>query len=327
MSFAHQTRVGVLRGGPSPEYEVSLNTGKNILANLPDGYEPIDILISRDGLWHERGLAKNPSNILKRLDVVVNGLHGKYGEDGEVQRLLDDFKVPYTGSLAMPSAIAMNKILTKRIYKNHSLKTPYSVHIPFENLSRQAIKDVYHSTTAPFVVKPSSAGSSIGVYIVQTLPELEEAVIAASQHSSAVLIEEFISGKEATCGVIEGFRDQNHYSLLPIEIRHKSNFFDYNSKYSSPSNGGAEEICPGNFSPDETKMIQEMAVDAHKYLGLRHYSRSDFIVHPKRGVYILETNTLPGLTETSLIPKSLKAIGSNIKEFLAHLLAKTLNKK
>lgn len=327
MSFTHQTRIGVLRGGPSPEYEVSLNTGKTILSNLPEHVEPVDIFISRDGLWHEKGVTKSPGNILRRVDAVLNGLHGAYGEDGEVQKILDSFKVPYSGSLAMPSAVAMNKMLSKKIYQNHGLKTPHSVHIALENLSRQSIKDAFYGTLSPFVVKPVCAGSSIGVYIVSTLPELEEAVIAASQYSPGVLIEEFIAGKEATCGVIDDFRGVNHYSLLPIEIRHKSNFFDYNSKYgTSATGGGAEEICPGNFSPSEAKMIQEMAVAAHRALGLRHYSRSDFLVHPKRGIYILETNTLPSLTETSLIPKALKAVGSNIKEFISHLLHKTLTK-
>lgn len=324
MSFAHKTRVGVLRGGPSPEYEVSLNTGNAILANLEDQYEPIDILISKTGAWHERGVERSPENILSRVDVVVNGLHGTYGEDGTVQRILDAFRIPYTGSGAIASAIAMNKIAAKKVYTNYSLKTPFSVNIPFENLSRSAIKEVYNSMLMPFVVKPSGAGSSIGVYIVNSLPELEEAVIAASQYSPAVIIEEFIAGKEATCGVIDGFRGQEYYSLLPIEIKHKSDFFDYNSKY---SDNGAEEICPGNFSPKETETIRQMTIDAHKSLGLRHYSRSDFIIHPKRGIFILETNTLPGLTEKSLIPKSLAAVGSNIKEFLSHLLAKTLGKK
>lgn len=324
MPFSHQTRIGVLRGGPSPEYEVSLNTGKTILNNLPEEFEPVDIFISREGLWHEKGVTKSPGNILRRVDAVLNGLHGAYGEDGTVQKVLDSFQIPYSGSLAMPSRLAMNKMLAKKIYQKYGLKTPHSIHIPFENLSRSAIHDAFHHTLAPFVVKPSSAGSSIGVYIVSTLPELEEAVIAAAQHSPGVLIEEYIPGKEATCGVIDDFRDTSHYSLLPIEIRHRSNFFDYNSKYSKD---GAEEICPGNFSESEAKLIQEMAVNAHRALGLRHYSRSDFIVHPKRGIYILETNTLPGLTETSSIPKSLAAVGSNIKEFISHLLHKTLNKK
>lgn len=321
MSFAHKTRVGVLRGGPSPEYSVSLKTGGTVLANMPEEYEPLDILISKNGEWYIGGLQKNPYDILKTVDVVFNGLHGAYGEDGEVQKLLDNFGVPYTGSGALASSITMNKILSKEVYKNNILKTSAFVTIPFENLSRNAIKEAYENMMRPFVVKPCSAGSSIGVYFASSLEELEEAVVAASLHSPAVLIEEYIEGKEATCGVIEGFRDQEHYPLMPIEIRHGKNLFDYNSKYSE---NGAEEICPGNFSQKESKEIEEMAIRAHKSLGLRHYSRSDFIVHPKRGIFILETNSLPGLTPNSLIPKALNAVGSNIKEFLAHILHQTL---
>jgi D-alanine-D-alanine ligase len=323
MPFSHKTRVGVLRGGPSPEYEVSLRTGGNILANLPEEYEPMDIFISREGAWHEKGLEKNPESILRRVDMIINGLHGKYGEDGEVQKLLDHFGVPYTGSGALASALAMNKITAKKIYKNNSLKTPAFVSIPLENLNRDAIKEAFYNMIRPFVVKPSSAGSSVGVYIADSLPELEEAVVAASRYSPAVLIEEFIAGKEATCGVIDGFRGQEHYALLPVEIRHGKDLFDYDSKY---SDSGAEEICPGNFSAKESKEIEQMAVQAHKHLGMRHYSRSDFIIHPRRGIYILETNSLPGLTEKSLIPKALGAVGSNIKEFLSHLIFQTLKR-
>lgn len=324
MSFSHKIRVGVLRGGPSPEYDVSLKTGGTILANLPYGYEPVDIFISKEGAWHDKGLEKSPENILRRVDVVINGLHGKYGEDGEVQKLMDHFNVPYTGSGALASALTMNKIASKKIYKNNSLKTPSFVSIPFEDLSRGAIREAFHSMIRPFVVKPSSAGSSVGVYFASSLPELEEAVVASSQYSPAVLIEEYIGGKEATCGVIDGFRGRDHYALLPIEIRHKKDLFDYDSKY---SDNGADEICPGNFTERESKEVEQMAIQAHKALGLRHYSRSDFIIHPRRGIYILETNSLPGLTEKSLIPKSLQAVGSNIKEFIYHLLSRTLDRK
>jgi len=323
MPFApNKIRVGVLRGGPSPEYDVSLNTGKTILANLSEPYEPIDILISKDGAWHERGMEKSPGKILGRLDVVFNGLHGAYGEDGTVQKILESHKIPYTGSDALSSAICMNKIAAKKIYARNGLRSPHSVNIPFESLTRDAIRDAYESVPAPFAVKPSASGSSVGVYVVHSLGDLEEAVVAASLHSPSVLIEEFIEGKEATCGVIDGFRNQDHYTLLPIEIRHGKDFFDYDAKYYD----GTEEISPGNFSESETALIKDMALQAHKTLGLRHYSRSDFRVHPRRGVFILETNSLPGLTENSLIPKSVKAVGSNIKEFLSHLLDITLKK-
>lgn len=323
MSFAHKTRIGVLRGGPSPEYEVSLNTGKSILSNLPEGYEPVDIFISKNGVWHEKGFEKTPGSILKRVDMIINGLHGKYGEDGEVQKILDSFGVPYTGPRALAAAISMNKLTSKNIFKRHGLKTPASVALSLENISRRSIRDAYESIPAPFVVKPISAGSSVGVFIVSSLPDLEDAILSSLEYSPAVIIEEFIRGKEATCGVIDDFRGQKHYALLPVEIKHKNEFFDYDAKY---SDNGAEEICPGNFSQSEADIIKEAAILAHNSLGLSYYSRSDFIVHPKRGVYVLETNSLPGLTEKSLIPKSLVAVGSNLKEFISHLVDKTLGR-
>lgn len=324
MSLSHKIRVGVLRGGPSPEYEVSLKTGASMLNHLPEEYEGVDILISKQGAWHEKGVEKIPGNILRRVDVVLNGLHGKYGEDGEVQRVLEQFQIPFTGPTSLGAALSMNKAMSKKIYSSHGIKTPVSMTINTEELSRQKIKEVYENLVGPFIVKPSSAGSSIGVYLAHSLPELEEAIVASGKYSPQILVEEFIKGKEATCGVVEGFRGEDHYPLLPIEIRHTSDFFDYKAKYGDK---GTEEICPGNFSQEEIEKLREMTIAAHKALGLRHYSRSDFIIHPKRGIYILETNSLPGLTEHSLVPKSLAAIGSNIKDFLGHILKKTLGRK
>lgn len=318
-------RVGVLRGGPSPEYEVSLATGRNVLENLPrEHYEPFDVLISRDGKWHKAGLEKNPETILRKLDVVWNGLHGSYGEDGTVQQVLQSLALPYTGPDYFGAALSMNKAASKKIFSRAGLKTPFHVYLDGELLTREAIDDAFNQVPAPFVVKPVSAGSSIGVRIVDSKPELEEAIVAALEYSPAVLIEEFIRGREATCAVIDEFREREIYPLMPIEIRHKNNFFDYGSKY---GNTGTEEICPGNFSYNEKQLLEEMAREAHKVLGLRHYSRSDFRVHPTRGVFILETNSLPGLTKESLLPKALHAAGAKLGDFLHHIITLALRKK
>jgi D-alanine-D-alanine ligase len=329
--ISDKIRVGVLRGGPGPEYQVSINTGASVLENLPrDIYEPVDVFISKQGIWHENGFEKLPEKIVRKADVIFNALHGEYGEDGTVQKILDMFGVPYTGSGAMASALGMNKVAAKEVYKKNGLKVPFSVSISLNNLSREAIRSAYKSLPAPFVVKPASAGSSVGVRIAYSLPELEEMAIAAFEYSPTVMIEEFISGKEATCGVVDGWRGEKVHALMPIEIRMKSHhdFFNYDSKYSDPSSGeGAEEICPGNFSKEEKDAIEGMAIMAHSMLGLRHYSRSDFRVHPKRGVYILETNTLPGLTSHSLLPKSLHAAGAKLAEFLHHVINLALQRK
>jgi D-alanine-D-alanine ligase len=319
-------KVGVLRGGPSSEYEVSLKTGKSVIDNFnPEKFEVLDIFIDRAGTWHLQGLPITPEKLFKKVDVVFNALHGAYGEDGTVQKILDQFAIPYTGSKSLASAIGMNKVLSKKIYKDHGLKTPLHKVLHNKEHKPEHVAEIFKSFPMPVVVKPVSGGSSVGTNIASTLIELENAIDEAFKFGEQIMIEEFISGKEATCGVVDNFRDKDVYSLLPIEIRKPSDakFFDYNAKYG----GKTEEICPGNFAAAEKKIIQEMSEKAHRALGLRHYSRSDFIIHPRRGIYILETNTLPGLTSESLLPKSLKAIGCNFSNFLEHLVDLALRGK
>ena len=311
-------RVGVLRGGPSNEYEVSLKTGSALLRALsPEKYEPIDIFIDRTGTWHVRGVPREPSRALSGIDVVVNGLHGKYGEDGEVQNLLEGLRVPYTGSTAIPSRLAMNKRASKERLSELSIRLPKHVSIVVGPSMESELIGVFRSMPLPLVVKPKDSGSSVGVSLARSFHELEDAVASAFEHSNEVLIEEYIRGKEATVGVIDQFRDEDLYTLLPIEIippRERS-FFDYDAKYT----GITKEICPGNFTSEEREALQRAAGEVHQMLGLRHYSRSDFIVSPK-GIYFLEANTLPGLTEESLVPKALTAVGSTLPEFVDHLV-------
>lgn len=334
MSFSHKVRAGVLRGGPSAEYEVSLNTGKTILANLPDEYEPLDILISKEGVWHIGGLEKNPHDILKSVDVVVNAMHGGYGEDGTVQKFLEDFGVPYTGSNSLASALGMNKIMAKNIFSNHGLKTPHHIAVAKDEdnndsvISRHMLDKINENLIFPIIIKPVSSGSSLGVSFVESIGQVKEALKNSFRHAPKLLVEEYINGKEVTCGVIEGFRGQNFYTLLPIEIQTpKGIFYDHDSKYNiSGNNLESKYQIPGNLTDYEKKQIAEATILAHQILGLRHYSRSDFILHPKRGLFTLEVNTLPELSHRSSFIKSLEATGSNIREFLSHLLSKTLNK-
>ena len=156
----------------------------------------------------------------------------------------------------------------------------------------------------------------LGIAIARDHAGLLAAFSEAATHGHSILIEEFIPGIEATCGVIEGFRGQELYALPPIEIRSKNAFFDFEAKYQ----GESEEIVPATFSDKLKREIEELARKLHRALGLRHYSRSDFIIHPRRGIYFLEVNTLPGLTEESLMPKALKAVGSSLPEFSDHLI-------
>lgn len=325
MADNSKIRVGVLRGGPSPEYEVSLNTGKSVLKNLGEKYAARDILVDKEGNWHLDGFVKNPDSVVKHFDVIFNAMHGTYGEDGTVQKLLEDLRVPFTGAKSLPSSMAMNKHLAKKVYGQKFLRTPHYEVIRKEDASQSRLFEVYARFAKPVVVKPASSGSSCGVTLAKDWAEFLMGIEKAFSFSPVVLIEEMIVGKEATCAVVESASKKNHaYALMPIEIvtPKDKKLFDYDAKYT----GISQEKCPGDFTEAETEKLQNMATGAHHALNMRHYSRSDFIVTPD-DIYILETNSLPGITEESLLPKALKAHDVKLEEFLDHIIILALRDK
>ncbi|MEI6480646.1 MAG: D-alanine--D-alanine ligase [bacterium] len=316
-------RIAIIRGGPSEEHAVSLETGNNLSKTLGGKHTIIDIVIDKDCVWHIKGVPGTPGEALKHIDVVVNALHGTYGEDGKVQQILDHVGIPYTGSKMFASALGMNKWKAKEIFKKAGIKTPRATIVNSGiDISAQAL-EIFKTFTLPVIIKPISSGSSVGVSVGRDLQSIEEALISVFSYCDSAIVEEFIKGKEATCVIADDFRGQTHYAFPPIEIvKHTDVAFDQTMKYS----GKTEERCPGNFSQLEKDAIMQAAINAHTSIGARHYSRSDFIVHPTRGVYILEINTLPGFTEHSLVPKALEAVGSNTKEFMEHIIGLAINK-
>ncbi len=321
----HRIRVGVIRGGPSKEYDISLKTGGAVLENLSqDKYNPREIFIDKNSNWFVNGIPLTPFDALNQVDVVFNALHGEYGEDGKIQHILEMHGTPFTGSGSFASALGMNKKLAKEVFIKSNLKTPQFRYIDSSEDINQRAYEIFRAFPLPFVVKPVSSGSSVGISLVENFSSFVDAIKNAFEHSDAVIIEEYIKGKEATCGVIDSFRNQQFYALPCVEIRpHDGTFFDYEAKLEGKFN----EIVPGNFTSDEKAEIERLAIEAHKNLGLRHYSRSDFIIHPHRGVFILETNALPGLTEKSLLPKALSAVGASVSHFLDHVLQLAISRK
>ena len=316
--------MAVLRGGPSREHEVSLKSGHTILSNLPKEQFPArDIYIDKQGVWHERGIPTTPDRVLRGVDVALIGLHGEYGEDGEVQKLLEQFGVPYAGANSFASYVAMHKVLAKEKAREAGLLTPKYAFVERESDIQSTAREVNRTFLQPVIVKPVKWGSSVGVSIVHGYAPLEAAVRALMEEGAeGVLIEEVIKGTEATAGVVEGLRGEELYGLPPVEILPpEKDFFSYEAKYS----GASREICPGRFSKSVTDELITQARTMHNALGVRHYSRSDFIVSPK-GIYYLETNTLPGLTSESLLPKSLASVGVTLPEFFTHLAALALHK-
>jgi D-alanine--D-alanine ligase len=304
----------------SDEYEISLRTGSAVLTSLDTTrFEPLDIIITKGGEWLHHGRVRYPEHVLSAVDIVFNALHGTYGEDGTLQRLLDRFGVRYTGSGAYASGLAMHKGYTKEHLKETGILLPKhyvvrgtDVHSP--QLTAHHIQELFGPM---YVLKPVASGSSLGVEIVRTPQHLGQSLEQILTQFDEVLVEEFIEGREVTCGVIERFRDSALYALPPIEIIHAPHhdFFSYDAKY----DGSTNEVCPAQLPISDKRIIEEAARRIHQSLHLRQYSRSDFILAPD-GLYFLEVNTLPGLTKESLMPKALYAVGSSHMEFVEHLV-------
>lgn len=319
-----KVRVGVLRGGPSAEHEVSLKTGENILQYLPgEKYEGIDLVLTRDGDFSANGRRARLQQLNQSVDVIFNALHGYFGEDGKLQNILNVLNIPYTGSGALVSSMAMNKVLSREIFQKFCFQVPRAFVINEGDSLNDAALKIFNSISPYWVVKPASGGSSIGVTIVKKFQDLIPAIYADLSMDSTVLVEEYIKGREVTCGILENFRGQDYYALPVIEIvpPKEREFFDYNCKY----DGSTREICPADFNLAAKRKIEEIARSAHRFLGCEGYSRADMIVSP-RGIYLLEVNTLPGLTSESLIPKAAQAVGLSFPNLLEHIIGLALNK-
>jgi len=318
-------RVGVMRGGAGHEYDVSLKTGANVLKYISkEKYEPIDVLITKDGTLHVNGFPISLEKLAKNIDVVFNALHGEFGEDGKVQQLLGDFSIPHTGSKAFASAVGMNKALAKEYFKNAGIKTPYHEVIKKGDDVLHSALEIFRKIPPPYIVKPLSSGSSIGLSLTRTFDGLMSAIEYALTYSPAVLVEEYIKGKEVSCGVIDSLEHDGAHPTHPVEIilPPGARVFNYSLKYGD----AAKKSCPAEISETEKEILQALAVRAHRGIGMRHYSVSDFIVSP-RGIFLLEVNSLPGLTDKSLLPYALQASDLSLEEFLDHVLTLALNRK
>lgn len=311
-------KVAVLMGGPSSEHNVSLGTGKNVMENLDKTkYEPVAIKISKTGKWFLGEKLASQQEALKGHDIVFNALHGTFGEDGKVQGILEHAGIKYTGSGIAGSAIAMDKFHSREIFKLAGLNTPRTMKLKRgENYTAHLSFFINKVVKLPVVVKPCSNGSSFGVQVVEDMTKLEKAVSEAFKIDKNVLIEEFIKGRELTCGVLENFNGQSVAALPVTEIipvkNHK--FFNYDAKYKT---GHSNEITPAPLDNVLTKKVGDIAVRAHQVLGCSGYSRTDMILKNGNGtIYVLETNTLPGLTNNSLLPKAAQAVGLTLGQLL-----------
>jgi D-alanine-D-alanine ligase len=313
-----RTIVGVLRGGTSSEYDLSLKTGAAMLSGLPeDKYDARDIFVDKRGYWHMRGMPSDPARVLAQIDVVLNALHGGVGEDGSVQRILDRAGVPYAGARPLAAAFSLNKIRAREILDKAGVRIPRGIWFSLNDdyTTGEMAKNVFAIIGPPYIVKPPSEGASRGIRIASTLNDLPDAIGDVLDGYGTALVEEFVIGEDATVGVIENFRNESIYVLPPVHVVLPEGARIYETHFHEQAL--AHHSVPSNFSIGQKKLLMDAARTAHRALEMSHFSRTDFIVTP-RAAYLLEVNAIPGLYPGAAFPKMLESVGSNVPEFLEH---------
>ena len=292
-------KIAVLMGGPGSERDVSLATGRGVSKALRSlGADVVDVDVQDENFA-----------LPKDVDLAFITIHGTFGEDGQLQKILEKRGVPYTGDGVEASRAAFDKILSKEKFREHEVVTPEWEVI--EVGKRPTI-------SIPLVVKPARQGSTVGVVIVKNSSELDSALAEAGKYDRKLLVEKFVPGRELTIGVLG---DQ----ALPIlEIIPKGGFYDFNNKYpflNPQAGGGAEHVCPAKIDPNKTKQIQEQALRAFRALGLVVYGRVDVLLSDSGDPFVLEVNNIPGMTEASLLPEAAAAAGIAYVDLCARIIA------
>jgi len=290
MALVTKKKIGVLMGGLSSEREVSLASGTAVLKALVDrGYDAVGIDIGRDAGEQIRKAG---------IEAAFNALHGKFGEDGAIQGLLEIMGIPCTGSGILASAMGMNKIISKTLFRNYGL--PLGPFMVVSRGDREALKTAEKEIGYPLVVKPSSEGSSVGVSLVHGSEGLGPSAELAFQYDPEIIVEKYIKGMEVQVGIL------GERALGAIEIVPKDVFYSYKAKYEK---GGSEHFFPARVPGGVYRRTLDAGLLAHRALGCRGYSRVDFIIDNDGVPFILEVNTLPGMTATSLLPEIAQGAG------------------
>lgn len=307
--MGEELRIAVLMGGPSSEREVSLRSGAEVAVALQSlGHEVIPVDVTTDTGEELRDL---------RCDVAFIALHGRFGEDGTVQRILEKKKIPYTGSDPQASAAAMDKLETKRRFKFFGVDTP-----PHRILSRGDSPDLLEQCARalgyPVVIKPRSEGSSVGITVHQEYDTLLDGAIKAFQFGPVAIMEKFIEGRELTLGVLD------RKPLPIVEIVSQRPFFDYTAKY---EDGETKYLVDPDLTEVDRRRVIKMALEAHNALHCEGVSRVDLILTPLHSIHVLEVNTVPGLTPRSLLPQAARATGIDFPELCRMLVRQAVRRK
>ena len=295
-------RVAILMGGTSPEAEVSRKTGKAVAEGLRQKGHYVEMFE-----WEEERVISDVET-LRPFDVVFVGYHGGDGENGRVQAALELAGLKFTGSGYVASALGMNKILSKIVFAHHGIPTPAGIFADSEQSPQEILAAAQkQNLRLPLVIKPAAQGSTVGVTIANSEEEFFAGIHKALEYGDRIIVEKYIPGREVTVSILGGL------PLPVVEIIPKDGFYDYEHKYTK---GKSEYICPAEIEPEVAENLKKTAVMAYRALGCRHYARVDFRLSPKNEIFCLEVNTLPGMTELSLVPMAAKSVGIEFPELV-----------
>ncbi len=309
-------KVGILRGGVSPEYALSLKTGANVQKALHDaGLEAVDMLLDKDGILHIRGIPTEFQDVKDQVDTVWNALHGSFGEDGALQEAFEHFNIPFTGSLSQAAKLAFNKQDAKEEAKSLGIATPASILIipeGGESVS-EVTQKIYKTMAPPWVLKPLVGGGSVQTFFAFTPLELSQFVDESIINGQPFIAEQYIQGREAAVGVIDGFRGQEYYTLPVVEVASPlrgvlTHEVRQSDKEYARLNGG--------FTIGERDVLARLAKQLHVRFGAKDYSQSEFIVDGKGKPWFIELDTHPHLTNNSPFLVALDAVGASMQEFV-----------
>lgn len=315
--------VAVIMGGPSEDHhDISLETGKSILSNLSDQYETFKVLVDKDGNWDI-----STKELKEKADIAFICLHGNYGEDGRIQDELESLDIPYTGSDSQSSGLSMNKFLSLRLLSDFGLQTPHSLDLSKKewlSSEEESLNKITDRISSPWVIKPNRGSASIDVYFADNKDDLQESLFRLFRKNKDVIVQEYIEGKEITCGVLDHGDSATSYPLVPVEVvPNLSHFLNHDSKHKED---GSEIFVPPRIPNTLLDQVRKTAKQCHEILDCCCISKTDMIVTEEGKIYILEVNTHPNMTYNSLFLKGAGEMDISYKEIIDRIITAGLKK-
>ena len=306
-------RVGLFFTREGEEALISEETRKSISQALRSigSASIVEIEVTSNGFIYQDTVLKN-HDLSDHIDYACIAIHGELGEGGGLQKIFEDHHIPYIGTNAYQSSVAFSKAATKAVLESSGIKSATYQVFKRDEIDGKTASHIFTTMPQPCIVKPSTSGSSYGVSKCRTIHEIQNALSEALQYSDTIVVEEFIEGREFFVGVITDFRNKELYMLPAVEaiLADGKEFFDTEAKY----DGSTNEVCPANINEELSQELQDATKAVCSAIHIRDYARIDFIAHPTRGVFVIEVNTLPGMSSESLFPKAIKTIGLSMRD-------------